>query len=209
MSSNQVNAKKFLSSLKHLSTELVKLRNNDTIDKIKNLFIAYTDSLEESNELNDLISKLIELSERNIDDNDIDHFICLISKYWIMILMKNIHIEFFGNLSNAYKLSNTIHNFSEVQHVPADQDIDTSSITALIPQSVFTLVIYDDIGSKILSQRKNLNVFDYIYLDDIFIDTIGRTTKDKINYLINRHNLLRKKHYILLPIYSIITSIHH
>lgn len=209
MLTNQVNAKIFLSSLKHLSAELEILRNNNTIDKIKNLFIEYTDLLEESNELNDLINKLIELSERNIDDHDIDHFISLISRYWLMILTKNIHILFFGNLSNAYKLSNTIPNFSELHHIPADQELDVSSINALIPQDVFTFVIYDDIGSKILSQRKNLNVFEYIYLDDVFIDTIGRTIRDKINYLINRYNLLRKKHYILLPTYNIITQLHY
>lgn len=198
----------FLNTLRTLSFELATLRKNEVIDKIKKLFINYASLHVETNELNELISKLIELSERDICDNDIDYFIYLISMHWLALVENNVSILFFGEKKNKEKLSGILSDtIKNLNYIPVDNNTNISEIETPTSSNNFTFVVYDDVGSKILKEKKRFNFFSFAYLEELLIDTTGGTEKEKISNLINRHILLKKRHYILLPLHNVITRL--
>ncbi|MFP2504065.1 hypothetical protein [Buttiauxella gaviniae] len=200
---NEVN---FILSVKKLSVQLDKYRSDYDVDNIKKLFINNMSLLNESSSLSELINLLIVLSEKEVNSADIEDFIGLMSIYWTELLQSTrCCVLFFGCHKNFNTISTMVsENIVEIKHIHIDKNTSLDEIITSVPTGTHIIAIYDDAGSFALKYRGHFEFLDFIYMNELFHDFKGKTMKEEIAHILNKHKLLIKKHDVLLPLHEFI-----
>lgn len=194
----------FIKSLRKLGVELSKLKDDNCIDAIKELFLDNVGLLEETSALNSLISKLIVLSEKNISLQEAEDFVGILSVYWLECLMAlRFYIVFFGEHDSYARLTETLStHVAGGQFVQVDKQTDLDSIDICPPDNGYIVAVFDDCGSEFLKIKSRFLLHEIIYMNDLYKGSRQRVVKDDIASLLNKHALLQKKHYILFPVHE-------
>ena len=198
----------FIQTLKKLSLDLARFKNDSCIDAIKALFIHNMAQLNETAALKGLINQLIVLSEKTITPQEADDFIGLLSAYWLECLLAvGSYVVFFGEHDGYARLTATLgEDVAGSQHVYVDKQTNLVELTATLPDNRYIVAVYDDGGSEFLKVKASFTLHETIYLSELYRVGRRRAVKDDIASLVNKHALLKKNHQVLLPVHELLLA---